>query len=183
MEIRLCREEDIAAAGAFYDSVVLYLESHINYPRWVYGVYPCLETVKERVPAQTQYICVENGQIIGAFVLNADPEGNYQKGNWSRYIPDGAYLVLHALATAPDMRRRGIGAEIIRFSVEKAKREGYKAIRLDTVPDNYPAKKMYEKNGFTYIGDYDLERVFDRDEILIPFFSLFEMNLPDEPVQ
>lgn len=47
------------------------------------------------------------------------------------------------------------------------------AIRLDVVPDNIPAKKLYEKCGFQYVGDVDLER----DIPEIPLFSMYELNL------
>lgn len=35
-----------------------------------------------------------------------------------------------------------------------------------------PARKLYEKNGFTYAGDVDLERGIED----IPVFSLFKLN-------
>ena len=38
MQIRKCVESDIAAAGEFYDSVVRWLDAHINYPRWILPV-------------------------------------------------------------------------------------------------------------------------------------------------
>lgn len=38
--IRKCLNEDITAAGKFYDRVVEYLDAHINYPKWQYKIYP-----------------------------------------------------------------------------------------------------------------------------------------------
>ncbi len=63
-------------------------------------------------------------------------------------------------------------SEIIRFCIDLAKSEGYKAIRVDIVPDNYPAKMLFEKNGFDYAGDVDLELNIGN----IPAFSLYELN-------
>ena len=45
-------------------------------------------------------------------------------------------------------------------------------LRVDIVPTNHPAKKLYEKNGFTYAGDVDMGRGIEG----IPEFSLFEFN-------
>ncbi len=173
MEIRKCREADVAAAGAFYDAVVFWLDQHTNFPKWMYKIYPSESWVREMTEAGEQYICVDGEKIIGAFVLNTDPQGNYRKGNWSRDLPDGAYMVLHALAISPELQGKGLGAEVVRFCTEKAKADGYKAIRLDIVPGNLPAKKLYEKTGFRYVVDADLERGIAH----IPTFSLFELNL------
>lgn len=172
MQIRKCREADVVATGTFYDAVVFWLDQHINFPKWMYKIYPSESWVREMTKAGEQYICVDGEKIIGAFVLNTDPQGNYRKGNWSRELPDGAYMVLHALAISPELQGRGFGAEVVRFCTEKAKAEGYKALRLDIVPGNIPAKKLYEKTGFRYVEDVDL----DRNIAHIPIFSLYELN-------
>ena len=82
MEIRKCREVDVAATGAFYDAVVFWLDQHINFPKWMYKIYPSESWAREMTEKGEQYICVDGQKIIGAFVLNADPQGNYRKGNW-----------------------------------------------------------------------------------------------------
>lgn len=172
IDIQKCREEDIVRVGRFYDSVILWLNDHVNYPRWIYGVYPSEQSVRKMAEAGSQYIFADGGAIIGAFALSAEPQGSYQKGQWSKELSDGSYMVIHALAIKPEMHRRGIGAEIIRFCAEEAKSQGYKAIRIDIVPTNIPARKLFEKNGFTYAGDVDLELSIGD----IPAFSLYELN-------
>ena len=172
VDIRKCLEEDISRTGRFYDSVILWLDAHKNYPRWIYGVYPSEHSVRGMTEAGAQYICVHGGSILGAFALNAQPQGNYRKGRWSRELNDGSYMVLHALAIGPEAQRQGLGSEIIRFCVDKARSEGYQAIRVDIVPTNDPARRLFEKNGFTYAGDIDLELSIGD----IPAFSLYELN-------
>lgn len=172
MQIRKCEGSDIAAAGAFYDSVVRGLDDHINYPRWIYGVYPSESSVRAMTNQGSQYICISEGKIIGAFALNDKPQGCYWKGQWQQKLDKGSYMVLHALAADPEIHRQGIGARIIRFCIDEAKARGYRAIRADIVPDNYPAKALFEKNGFTFAGDADLELDIGN----IPFFSLYELN-------
>ena len=66
---------------------------------------------------------------------------------------------------------KGIGTKIVHYCIDEAKKQNYKGIRLDIVPTNYPAKELYIKNGFKYVGDYDLDRNIDD----IPLFSLFEL--------
>ncbi len=172
MLIRKCREDEIISVGAFYDDVVLWLDNHVNYPKWLYKTYPSESFVRDMTATQAQYLCFDGPKLVAAFVLNDDPQGDYQKGAWSRALPDGAYMVLHALAIAPERQGEGLGSEIVRFCVERAKSLDYQAIRVDIVPGNWPAKKLYEKNGFDYVGDFDLGRGYEH----IPVFSLFELN-------
>lgn len=173
MQIKKCREADVARIGSFYDSVVFWLDSHINYPKWIYKVYPSEPSVRDYTAAGTQYVCMDGQEVVGAFVLNDNPQGNYQKGDWEQSLPDGEYMVLHALAIAPERQGHGIGAKVVRFCAEKTKAEGYKALRVDIVPGNTPAQKLYEKNGFRYAGTFDLERGIEG----IPEFCLYELTM------
>ena len=173
MIIRKCTEMETAAVGALYDRVVRWLDEHINYPKWKYRIYPSEDFALEMTRQGDQYICLENGRIIGAFVLNADPMGNYRKVAWSQELSEGEYLVLHTLAIDPEVSGHGRATEVIRFCIDLAKGDGYKALRLDMVPGNLPAQRLYEKNGFNYVGDEDLERgVAD-----VPYFSMYELDL------
>ena len=172
MEIRKCTAADIPAVGDFYDRVVLWLDAHTNYPKWIYKDYPSESSARVRTEEGCQYICVEDYQIVGAFVLNTDPQGDYEKGQWEKDLPYGSYMVLHTLAIEPDRHGSGIGSAVIDFCIGIAKADGYKALRVDIVPDNLPARKLYEKNGFSYAGDADLGRGIEE----IPVFSLFERN-------
>lgn len=172
MQIRKCLETDIVQTGRFYDNVVEWLDAHVNFPRWIYRVYPSEDSVREMTKDGSQFICIQDEKIIGAFALNNKPQGRYQKVCWQQELSEGSYMVLHALAIDPEMHRQGTASEIIRFCVEQAASQGYRSIRLDVVPDNYPAKALFEKNGFTYAGDADLELNIGN----IPVFSLYELN-------
>ncbi len=173
MEIRKCGEEDVVRTGIFYDRTVLRLiRGRINYPRWIWRVYPSGSFVEAMVADRCQYICERERKIAAAFVLNTDPLGDYRKGRWHMDLPNGAYMVVHALAVSPEFQRTGIGSAILRFCAETARAEGYSALRADVVPANFPARKLFEKNGFLYAGDADLDRrIAD-----IPLFSLYELN-------
>ncbi|MCR5576835.1 MAG: GNAT family N-acetyltransferase [Oscillospiraceae bacterium] len=173
VEIRKCRAEEVARTGRFYDNVVRWLNEHVNHPRWIYGVYPSEGSVRTMAEAGAQYLCIRGGSIVGAFALNTEPQGSYQKADWSRALADGSYMILHALAVDPRLQRQGLGAEVIRFCADKAKADGYQAIRIDVVPTNIPARRLFEKNGFSYVGDVDLELPIGD----IPAFSMYELNI------
>ncbi len=173
IDIRKCNEEEILAVGQFYDEVVSYLDHHINYPLWIYKVYPSGESVRAMTAKGSQYICKSDDGIEGAFVLSSKPSGNYGNGNWSKDLSCGSYLVVKTLAVRPSNQGQGIASGILDFCIDEARKGGYKALRADIVPTNTPSRKLFEKKGFVYAGDADLELGIEQ----IPCFSLYELNL------
>ncbi len=173
MVIRICVKEDISLVGTFYEKVVKLLDEDINYPHWIRGVYPSEESAKKMTEKGAQYVCIQDGMIVGAFALNDEPQGSYRKGQWPHVLADGEYTVIHALAVDPEYRNQNIASKIIKFCLEKTRSEGYKAIRVDIAADNIPARKLFEKNGFIFAGDVDLEIGIGD----VPLFSLYEREV------
>jgi len=54
----------------------------------------------------------------------------------------------------PDYRRNGVGQEIMNILCTRAKLNGYKLMRLDTLDTMIPAIKLYSNNGFYTIDAY-----------------------------
>ncbi len=90
MYIKKCENKDIAITSEFYNNIVKYLDKRTNYPRWIYKVYPSQESVKAMVKEESQYICISDEKILGAFVLNDKPQGCFWKADWSKKIDDGS---------------------------------------------------------------------------------------------
>ncbi|MCH5153517.1 MAG: GNAT family N-acetyltransferase [Clostridiales bacterium] len=171
--IQECSPLDVESVGEFYDGVVKYLTEHVNYPKWMYREYPSEPFVRDMVEAHSQYVCRIDGKIVAAFAINDDPEREYRNVKFSKVVAHGEYLTIHALAVATELQGQGIGKQIVQFCIDFAQAHGYKAIRLDVVPGNFPAKKLYERCGFQYLGDVDLGRGYEH----IPLFSMYELNL------
>ncbi len=172
MQIRKSVFFDCAQAVQLYDKVTLYLENNINYPNWVHKVYPSSDTVEKGIKEGSLFVCENDGRLIGAFLLNTDPDGDYSAGDWTAELAEGEYTVIHALAVDPDFGGNGIGKRMVRFCINYSKEKGYKGIRLDAVPKNTPARRMYESMGFRFVGERDLKRY----ETGIPKFALYEYN-------
>ena len=171
MEIILCNENNLKELIEFYNKEVLYLLKTINYPKWIYDVYPSKNTIKPAIDKKYQYAYLENGKILGAFILNEEPGGKYE--NAKIEFNQGEYLVIHTLATSHEYYKKGIATKIVKYCIEKAKKDGYKAIYADIVPTNTPSRNLFKKLGFVYLGDFDLENSI-KD---IPLFSLYELKL------
>ncbi len=172
MEIRKCKTSDLDALDKFYYEVVYYLTQTINYPRWMLNVYPNRDSIKKAIDEGSQFAAYENGELVGAFVVNTDTAGDYTVGEWSVELSDGEYLVVHSLATHQRFYGNGIARKMMEFCLTYAKEKGFKAIRLDVVPDNFPAIKLYESLGFSFAGEKDLARGYEH----IPTFCLYEIN-------
>ena len=161
MEIRKCAVSEAAAVGEFYDATVKFMEDNgVNYPKWIYKVFPTTDYATDSARAGNQFICTDGEKILAAFVLSENPEGDYSKGAWSQNLADGEFLVLHAFAVAPSVWRQGLGKKIIEFCTSYAAEKNYRALRLDIVPENFPAQKLYEACGFKFVGAADLGRGF-----------------------
>lgn len=171
MKLIKCENEHLDLVSDMYARVVKHLEETVNYPKWSKN-YPCMESVKEAIKKGEQYACVENNEVLGAVVLNDNPNGNYEAGDWSKDLKRGEYLVIHTLAVDALAEHKGIGGYIVDCCIEIAMHEGYKAIRIDVVPDNIPAIHLYQRKGFTFAGTKDLLRNIDG----IPLFALYELN-------
>ncbi len=175
MDIKIikCSDDMIEKLGLFYDDCVLYMDNNnINYPKWTYKQYPTTHSVIDATKNGSQYYCTYNNEICAAFVLNSDPGGAYDKGDWKINLNQGEYLIIHALSVSHKFAHNGIASKIIDFCVNQAKSNGFKAVRVDVVPENIPAIKLYEKYGFTFAGNKDLLRGFEE----IPTFCLYEYN-------
>jgi|SRR5690606_29662936 len=75
----------------------------------------------------------ENGELVGALIMN--------KTGMSGYIPEN---ILVYIAVDAEQRGKGIGGKLMDMAVKMANG----AIALHVEPDN-PAKKLYERIGFT----------------------------------
>lgn len=176
MEIRKCTVNEAAVVGEFYENTVKFMDDNgVNYPKWLYKIFPSTKYAIDAARAGNQFICTDGENILAAFVLCEDPEGDYSKGAWSQNLEIGEFLVLHAFAVAPNYWRRGLGKKIIEFCTNYAAEKNYRALRLDIVPENFPAKKLYEACGFKFVGAANLGREFSG----IPKFCMYERNFFD----
>lgn len=137
------------------------------------GVYPGKESIERAILQGVQYGCFSDGKAVGAFILNEDPQGVYEAGEWITDAKEGEYLVIHTLASDPEMYRTGIGRQMVTYAIQTAQMLGKKAVRLDVVPSNEPARKIYEKMGFRFAGEKDLKRNIEE----IPVFALYEYKI------
>ncbi len=172
MKVIQCCLKDLKRVSSFYDRVIDYLDCHENFPLWEKGVYPSQNTVKIAIEKGNQYALEDNGEIVGAILFDQTPIGDYGVGEWKKDLEVGEYYIIHAFATDYNSYKKGLGSFIMEWCKQKAIKEGKKAIRVDVVPTNYPARAFYTKHGFTFAGEKDLKLNIKN----IPLFALYEFN-------
>ena len=67
--------------------------------------------------------------------------------------------------TADECSTRTVATKMIKYCIDKAKNDGYKAVYVDVVPTNTPARGLFGKNGFKYLGDFNLDRKIGRAHV------------------
>jgi len=61
-------------------------------------------------------------------------------------------LVIHRLATHPNRQGQGLAQQLMAFSEEYARANGYAAIRLDAYEANPHSQRFYRKMGYVKTG-------------------------------
>ena len=91
--------------------------------------------------------------LIDQIVTEIEDEA-YSRVPWA--LATDRVAVIHLLAADPARHRSGIGTRLLEKAREVARERGAEAIRLDTLPYNTPARRLYEAFGFHYRGDLEL---------------------------
>ena len=88
------------------------------------------------------YVATSDDEIVGTFLLkNNQPD-------LGSHVANGAYM------TSPDFAGKGVGKLMGEYSIEEARRLGYKAMQFNIViKSNERAVKLWQKIGFQIIGE------------------------------
>lgn len=116
------------------DQIASFLEKHLDeFGDEKSDILKCLDYVFNPDRGGFVVIGSENGEILGAVVINETGMGGY--------IPENilVYIAVHG-----NQRGKGLGKKLMNHAMEHAKGD----IALHVEPNN-PAKFLYEKLGFT----------------------------------
>ncbi len=148
-EFRAARTADLETLVAFYDDIIDWLDATTNYPRWIRGVYPAADYLDTAIRAGELFLLEEDGRILAAAGLNHEVPTGYEKVDWGVAARPEEVLAIHAFGTHPKAMGRGAGSRLITELTELARRRGMRAIRLDVIAGNEPARAFYRRAGFT----------------------------------
>ena len=138
------------------------------------GGFPSDEMVKNAITEKDQFIGIEDGQIVAAYIMNHDCDEAYHTVRWLTDAEDKEMVVLHALRVLPEYGGRGYSKQLVQHAIDTARGRGLKSIRLDCIEGNDIPQKMYMSFGFAYVDTVEITYV----DIGIPRkFLLYEFAL------
>lgn len=114
--------------------------------------YPAIETIRQDIASGNGYVCCDAEKAIAYGVVSFDGEPAYNRidGAWSNPLP---YLIVHRLAVADEMKRRGLAAYFMAQAEEISRRKGIYNFRIDTNYDNQYMLRLIDRMGFRYCGE------------------------------
>lgn len=93
-------------------------------------------------PGKHTYVAIYGGKIAGTFAICDNQPG------LGSHVANGAFMVSHLYAG------RGIGKTMGEFSLQEARRLGYKAMQFNfVVKSNERAVKLWQSLGFNIVGE------------------------------
>ena len=160
-------------ARSFYHSLIDEMEMAGNAITWVKDVYPSQSFLQASAQRGELFLGMEQGQIAAAMILNHSANPGYEDAPWKVAAREDEVMVIHALGVHPRFGGRGLGAEMARAAIAMARQAGMKAVRLDVLEGNEPARKVYVKCGFVPI----CWRQMHYENTGLAAFELFEYAL------
>lgn len=152
MLIRKAAPGDIPAVAEIYSQILTAQEKGEATVGWVRGIYPTENTARQALERDDLFVQEDEGQIVGAAVINRQQVDVYETAPWKHPAPDDEVMVLHTLVISPLAAGKGYGTAFVCFYEEYARSHGCRYLRMDTNAKNTRARAMYRKLGYAEIG-------------------------------
>lgn len=123
-----------------------------RYARWKMGLHPVREAIRDYIREGAMVLLMDGVRMMGAMAVTLYQGEDYHAIAWGVDAADDDVAVLHLLGVRPSAQGRGVGAQLVRGALDIARLQHKKALRLDTLESNLPARRLYEAQGFAYRG-------------------------------
>ena len=176
--MKLVQAHDLQTVKRHYINVIENTPEIGKHARWVYGRHPTDEDLRSYIENGEMYLLMDQDTVAGMVVIVMRQGPDYEAVSWAEKLENDQVATLHLLAVCPEYQGRALGNTILELAGELATRHGKKALRLDVLESNLPARRMYEKAGFAYRGK---QRWYAENTGWM-IFLLYEKSLsPDSP--
>lgn len=119
------------------------------YAHWIYGLHPSDEMILGYISPGNMFFSELDGKIASAVAVVPRQEKEYHDVPWKMNPADDEVSVVHILCVAPEFQKKGIAAQTMRAVIEMSRESGKKAVHLDALKCNTPARRIYESLGFS----------------------------------
>ncbi len=112
--------------------------------------YPQEKDFRNDIQRGDLYVTERDGKLAGFVCVNDIEPVEYKGLNWSLNEP---CLVVHRMAVNSNMRRMGVGTELMNFADELALSSNIRYMKTDTYSVNPNMNALFKKCGYTKIGE------------------------------
>ena len=118
---------------------------------WIRKIYPTRATAEAALDRGDLFVQLENGNVVGAAIINQLQPDGYDKGKWTVAAPAERIMVLHTLVIDPSYMHHGLGRAFVAYYEKYALDCGCSFLRMDTNARNVRARQMYSRLGYTEV--------------------------------
>ena len=155
-----------------YDAIIDAMDASRWHARWRKDGYPSDADFAAAARAGELWLCLVEGQLAAAMVLNHEFNAGYAQAPWAVHCAAHEVLCIHTLGVSPRMQRRGVASAMVSQAAAVARAKGCKCLRLDVIEGNQPADLLYQRLGFEFRGAYELKY-----DSVCAEFNLYELVL------
>ena len=127
-----------------------------NVPQWRPGTEPTIKEAEAAVQTEQGYVLTVEDTVAAFIMLVPGPDGSppLSQGEWPGRDED--YVALHRVAVSANMRGMGLCSKLLEAAIEQGIKLGYRAVRIDTHPDNQIMQRAILRVGFQQVGVMEL---------------------------
>jgi len=148
--IRKATMADMGELQVIYHNARQYMKNTGNPTQWG-DTNPPVEKLEKDIELGQLYVCYDDEEIYGAFVLQPGIEPNYVTPREGRWLNEEPYGTVHRIASRGT--RPGVFDEAIGFC--KAQIDN---VRIDTHPNNKTMQHLCTSRGFVECGRITIAR-------------------------
>ncbi len=115
-------------------------------------IYPTRRDAEKAINTGALYVYEKNENIAGSIIVNKVQPTEYKDIVWGQTLRSDEVMVIHLLMVRPSMAGKGIASSLVKYTMELARNNSCKALRLDTGEQNIPAVSLYKKLGFQIVA-------------------------------
>lgn len=154
--MQLVLADDLATVRENYIEVIEHTKDMNIHARWIYGLHPTDSMIQSYIDRQEMYLFMDGKNIAGMIAVTMYQGEDYHEVLWSQDLKDDEVACLHILAVPPAYQGKGVSKKMMAEIISFINENGKKALRLDVLASNTPARRMYERLRFEYRGKQNL---------------------------
>ena len=154
--MRLVQTDNLEFLRKKYIEVIEQTPDFMRNVRWIYGQHPKDEMIQDYMDNGEMYALMNGNEIAGMVAVVMHQDDNYKTVPWQVDLRNDEVATIHILAICPEYQGRSLGIQLINQIEKLSKNNGKKAVRLDVLKSNIPARKMYERAGYSLRGEQKL---------------------------